>query len=288
MIKVLYSFLSVALLGGLLGIGLAIASKLLTVKRDKRIAEVTELLPQLNCGACGYAGCSGYAEAIVMSSESLTLCTPGSGSVAKALADVMGVEVDVAIEKKVAQVFCRGGGKHSEYLFRYQGLADCNALYLLYQGDKVCKFGCLGLGSCIKVCPVDAIIYDDENLVWVDKDVCISCGKCIDVCPTGVMKWIPYNADLMVACNSTDKGAAVRKYCSVGCIGCKLCEKKSPEGGFKVEDFLATIDYSAEGERKEAAEACPPQCIIPLKAGVEMAVIDVKKESNTPKRNGEN
>jgi len=262
MIKVLYAFLSVAVLGGLLGVGLAIASKLLAVKKDKRISQVTDVLPQLNCGACGYAGCSGYAEAIVLEEETLTLCTPGGGPVAKGLAEIMGVEVEVSDEKKVAQVHCRGGRGTASYLFPYNGIQDCNALYLSYEGDKVCKFGCLGKGSCISVCPVDAIGYDRDGLVWVDKEKCISCGKCIDVCPTGVMKWIPYSAEYFVACSSTDKGALVRKYCTVGCIGCKMCEKKAPEAGFAVENFLASIDYSITGDRKPAVEACPPKCII--------------------------
>ena len=96
----------------------------------------------------------------------------------------------------------------------------------------------------------------------VNKELCISCGKCVQVCPTGVMRWIPYDADWIVVCNSTDKGGAVRKYCSVGCIACKMCEKKSPEGGYKIEDFLSRIDYAATGEREEGARACPTHCII--------------------------
>ena len=96
----------------------------------------------------------------------------------------------------------------------------------------------------------------------IDKDKCISCGKCVDVCPTGVMQWLPYNADRFVACNSTDKGPVVRKYCKVGCIGCKICAKKSPEGGFVIENFLARVDFEQTGEREQAAAACPTKCII--------------------------
>ncbi len=131
----------------------------------------------------------------------------------------------------------------------------------MFQGEKVCKYGCLGYGSCIDVCPVDAIDYDEEGLVWVDKDKCIACGKCIDVCPTGVIKMIPYSADYIVACNSNDKGAVARKACKVGCIGCKMCDKQSPEGGYVIENFLASIDYSKDGDRAAGAEKCPAKCI---------------------------
>jgi RnfABCDGE-type electron transport complex B subunit len=265
MIKVLYAFISVSALGILLGVALAIASKLLAVKKDKRIAQVEQQLPGLNCGACGYAGCAAYAEAIVEESVELTKCTPGGQATAKGLAAIMGQEVDLSGEKMVAQCFCNGDSAKAKTDYEYQGIRDCNAVHILYEGNKVCKYGCLGMGSCIRVCPVDAISYRENGLVWVDKDICISCERCIKVCPTGVMQWIPYDADYMVICNSKDKGAAVRKYCEVGCIACKLCEKKSPEGGYKVEDNLSRIDYSAEGEREEGMKACPTNCIIELK-----------------------
>ena len=261
---ILFAFLVVGLLGALLGIGLGFASKALAVKKDERLAQIEGMLPGLNCGACGYAGCASYAEAVAGEEAALTLCSPGGPDAAAGLGRIMGVEVGVSAAKKVAQVHCRGGRDVSEYAFEYGGLEDCNALFLLYGGDKICKTSCLGPGTCIRVCPVDAIGYDDAGKVWVDKELCISCGKCIEVCPTGVMKWVPYDADYIVACNNTEPGKLVRKYCTVGCIACKICEKKAPEGGFTVADDLATIDYAATGDRSEAAEKCPPKCIIPV------------------------
>ena len=77
---------------------------------------------------------------------------------------------------------------------------------------------------------------------------------------------IPYSATHVVDCNSHDKGPAVKKACKVGCIGCKMCEKKSPEGGFVVDNFLASIDYSKTGERDTACASCPSKCIVDLRA----------------------
>ncbi len=261
-LKILYAFLSVTILGGLLGVGLAFAAKLLAVKKDERVEFVEAVLPGINCGACGFPGCSGYASGIVKEEALLTLCSPGGAEVAKKIAEIMGQTVEVPTEKLVAQVHCRGTRDTSKSAFNYKGIADCNAMMILYSGDKECKFGCLQGGSCIAVCPVDAIGRDDLNRIWVEKDMCISCGKCIDVCPTHVMKWVPYDADYIVACNSQDKGALVRKYCSVGCIGCKICEKKSGEGGFIVENFLARIDFSKKGDRTAAVISCPTKSII--------------------------
>ena len=261
-LKILWAFLSVGLLGALLGVGLYVASKFFFVKKDERVARVEAALPGLNCGACGFAGCESYADAIISSDVELDLCKPGGPGALTELGLIMGKAVEISGEKQVAQVHCRGGEGTAEYVFKYEGIIDCNAATLLYGGAKKCPYGCLGLGSCIKVCPVDAIGYDQTGLVWVDRDKCISCGKCVDICPTMVMKMIPYSADTVVACNSTDKGGVVRKYCKVGCIGCKKCERSSPEGGFFVEDFLAHIDYSQEGERDAAVEDCPTKCIV--------------------------
>lgn len=261
-LKIILSFLIVGVLGGLLGLGLAYAFERLKVKTDKRVDELLEVLPGLNCGACGYAGCSGYAEALVKEEESvLTKCSPGGAEAAQGIGELLGQSVELPARKMVAFVHCGGSRDKANKVFEFSGLDDCNARSIYFGGEKECKYGCLGGGSCVKVCPVNAISYTGNGLVKVDKDKCISCGKCVSVCPTGVMKMIPYDADYIVACNSKDKGAKVRKYCSVGCIGCKICTKKSPDGGFVVEDFLASIDYSKTGSREEAAEACPAKCI---------------------------
>ncbi len=74
---------------------------------------------------------------------------------------------------------------------------------------------------------------------------------------------IPYRGSHVVACNNHDKGAIVRKICSVGCIACKICEKKYPASGCVVTDNLSVIDYSKPSDEIEgAAAACPTKCII--------------------------
>jgi Na+-translocating ferredoxin:NAD+ oxidoreductase RNF subunit RnfB len=287
-LQVIVAFIVVGALGALFGIGLAFASRVLAVQKDERVQEVEEALPGLNCGACGYAGCAAYAEAVATQDEVLTLCTPGGADAAQRLGQIMGKEVDLSGGKMVTQVHCRGGRDVTTYEFDYHGMTDCNALFLLYGGDKVCKEGCLQLGSCIRVCPVDAISYDDEGKVWVDRDICISCGKCVDICPTGVMKWVPYEADYIVACNNTDTGKRVRKYCKVGCIACKICEKQSPEGGYVVENNLSTLDYSNTGERTKAAKKCPPKCIIRTNAPLQTPEPEVQSaQAASPSQPGE-
>ncbi|MDA3939854.1 MAG: RnfABCDGE type electron transport complex subunit B [Spirochaetia bacterium] len=280
-IKILYAFISVTLMGGILGIGLAIAARILAVKKDERVANVEAILPGVNCGACGFPGCAGYADGIVNEDADITLCSPGGPEVLAKITELMGKEAGSVGEKMVAQVHCRGNRDTSTYTYNYEGLNDCNAMQAMYKGDKDCKYGCLAGGSCIKVCPADAISRDDKNRIWVNRELCISCEKCVIVCPTGVMQMIPYNSDVIVACNSLDKGGKVKKYCSVGCIGCKICEKKSPDGGFVVENFLATINYNLKGDRIDGLKGCPSKCIISAEnASLEIESVGDKQKVN--------
>jgi len=265
-INIISAFVSVAVLGGILGVGLAFAAKKLAVKKDERVLTVEESLPGINCGACGYAGCSAYAEAIVVENAVIDLCSPGGKETAENISKIMGIEVEFSENKLVAKVHCNGNREHTVYSYSYKGIEDCNAAVILFKGDKACKYGCLGLGSCIKVCPVDAIKKTADGRVEVDKEICISCKKCVAICPTAVMQMIPYDADYFVACNSKDKGGIVRKSCKVGCIGCKICEKKFPEAGFNVNNFLSVVNYDSVGvDREGAAEACPTNSICKIK-----------------------
>lgn len=260
-IGIILAILAIGILGALLGALLSFASEKLKVEEDLRVKNLEAILPQYNCGACGYSGCSGYADAVINDGEPINKCTPGGPDLLKAISDQLGIEAG-NLEKMVAQVHCKGGAGKAIDQYKYDGIKGCNAKYQLYSGDKLCKFGCLNDGSCIEVCPVDAIGYDEEGCVWVDKDKCVGCEKCVDICPTNVMKMIPYRADYIVACSSQEKGKAVKSKCSVGCIACSICVRKFPEAGFAVDKNLSSVDYTKEVNRDDVAKACPVKCII--------------------------
>ena len=92
---VLPSTMVLAGLGALFGVGLAVASKKFAVETDPRVDEVLESLPGTNCGACGFAGCSAYAEAVVVEGTSVSACTAGGQDTATAVAGIMGVTAEV-------------------------------------------------------------------------------------------------------------------------------------------------------------------------------------------------
>ncbi|WP_027368237.1 FAD-dependent oxidoreductase [Desulfocurvibacter africanus] len=195
------SILILFLLGLTAAAVLAAASKVLHVKEDPRIAAVEACFPGANCGGCGYPGCSAAAGAIVKGEAAPEICVAGGSDIAKNVAAVMGLEASFK-EPKVAHNICTGGSR-ANLLFDYEGIHDCRAEALLYGGEKSCGLGCIGMGSCVKVCGFDAIRLNDDNLPIVDMNACRSCGKCVEVCPTGAIRVSGLTMDLLHL-NKTD------------------------------------------------------------------------------------
>ena len=96
MTGILTAFLVFLILGVVIGLLLAVASKVFHVERDERIDKIIEALPGANCGGCGYAGCSALAESVVKGEAKCNACTVGGDEVAKKVAAVMGVEAESA------------------------------------------------------------------------------------------------------------------------------------------------------------------------------------------------
>jgi electron transport complex protein RnfB len=263
-------------MGAVAGLGLGIAAKVFHVDVDPRIDQVYHALPTSNCGACGYPGCMGFAEAVILEGAPVDGCPPGGAETAEVIAKLMGAEV-IAKEKMVAMVMCGGGEEEAPRKFDYQGILDCQAAYLLGGGDKSCSYGCLGYSTCNKACPFDAIITNDKGLSEIVRDKCTGCEICVKVCPVNVIKMVPYRSMVHVLCNSSDKGPQVRKACTVGCIACMLCQKACPNEAIKVEDFLAAINYDLCTHERACIEVCPTNCIVDLEASPE-AVEEVKAE----------
>lgn len=264
--NILAAFLIISIMGLILGIGLAFAANKLAVAKDQKQIDIENVLPGANCGGCGYPGCSGYAEACANGECALNLCAPGGSEVAVKIGEIMGQSVEVSDVKKVAYVFCNGDCEKTKTDFDYEGITDCNAASILFDGDLGCKEGCLQLGSCIEVCPVDAIYKKENGQIEVDPKLCIACGKCVDICPHNVIKLIDDNSEYVVKCNNHDSGAIVRKICDAGCIGCQICVRKYPESGCSMDGFLSVFDNSKpHSQIEEAAKACPKDVIIKRK-----------------------
>lgn len=250
---------------------LGIAAKKFAVEVNPKEAAILAALPGVNCGACGEPGCSGYARAVAEGRLAPNLCPPGGQETAAALARILGVEV-VETAPQVAVVLCQGGDTLATQKYHYLGLEDCNAAQKLAQGPKTCPGGCLGLSSCVRVCPFDAIVITPEHLAVIDRDKCTGCEQCIKACPRQVIIMAPKAVTTHVLCNSHDKGAQVRKYCQVGCIACNICKKAAPDA-YMIENFLARINYEQPDTAAAAIDKCPMKCIRDL-AGEEKTPAD--------------
>lgn len=231
------------IVGAVFGFVLAYANKRFAVDVNPLIHIVEDVLPKGQCGACGFAGCQAYAEAVVLNPDvAPNLCIPGKEAVAAKVAELTG-KTAPEIEPQIAHIRCAGILGRAARSYKYEGIEDCVAASLLHGGPKSCMYGCLGFGTCVKQCPFDAMTISEDGIPVINKDKCTGCGKCESVCPKSVIHMIPLNAKVTVNCSSFEKGAAVRKNCSVACLACGICSKECPHTAITIENNLAVVNY---------------------------------------------
>lgn len=263
--NILIASISLGGLGIAFSVILFFAFKQFHVEVDPKEALILGVLPGTNCGACGFAGCQGLAEAITHGKAEANGCIAGGTDTAKKVAEVLGIKIDEnEIQTKIAFVACRAGITQAKKNFKYNGLDHCEGASILFTGDKACIYGCLGLGSCVKVCPFDAIKINKDGLAVIDPKKCKFCKKCIKVCPRQIIKEVPRTQNILVACNNKDKGKRAKEVCSMACIACKICEKNCPEKAIVVTDNLAVIDYDKCKMHAICFEKCPQKSIIKI------------------------
>ena len=261
----LYTILTLCVLGVLAAVILYFVAQKFRVEEDPRIDEVEKMLPGANCGGCGFAGCRGMADALVKRDDiSELFCPVGGGDCMKAIASYLG---KAAAEKQpeVATVRCGGTCAKRPRTNAYDGAKSCAVAASLYVGETGCAYGCLGYGDCVAACAFDAIRMNPETgLPEVDPDKCTACGACVKACPKKVIelrkKW-PKNRAVYVSCVSKDKGAVVMKACKAGCIGCGKCVKVCAFGAITVENNLAYIDPQKCKLCRKCVNECPTGAI---------------------------
>lgn len=236
---------SLALLGAAFGVVLAFASQKFHVEEDPRVTAIIGILPGANCGACGFPGCAHFAVAVSKGEAPIDACLPGISSAWK-IAEIMGVEAEHS-ERFVSQLACNGGKFDCKNKFSYEGVQDCRAAMQLFGGHKACPSACLGLGTCVKVCPFDAVVIGDNGLPVIDYDKCTGCGICVSNCPKKVLHLVGADHFIHIRCSNAEKGKDAKAVCKAACIKCRLCEKCCPQGAVKVVPkdggTLAVIEY---------------------------------------------
>ncbi|CAM3763680.1 Electron transport complex protein rnfB [Vibrio aerogenes CECT 7868] len=166
MSAILIAIIALVALAAVFGAILGFASVRFKVEGDPIVEQIDAILPQTQCGQCGYPGCRPYAEAIANGDE-INKCPPGGQPTIEKLADLMGVDVPEPahdLSDKVKRV-----------AFIHEDM-------------------CIGCTKCIQACPVDAIVGGTKALHTVIKDECTGCDLCVAPCPTDCIEMIPVTA----------------------------------------------------------------------------------------------
>jgi Na+-translocating ferredoxin:NAD+ oxidoreductase subunit B len=260
-VQIIYAIAALGLIGLIFGLLLAMAARFFAVQTDPMVEAIKEVLPGVNCGACGYAGCSNFAEAVADGEAKTNGCIPGGEATAKAVAELLGQDA-ADTTQSIATVFCIGDCFKATDRFVYDGVKDCAVAAAFLGGFKSCSYGCLGMGNCVSACLFDAIKMGEHGLPVVDDEKCTGCGLCATACPRNIIQMLPKGKEgHLVLCSSHDRGKAVSAACEVGCIACKACIKACPQEAIEMVYDLAVIDLEKCNDCGECVLKCKPGTI---------------------------
>jgi formate dehydrogenase beta subunit len=235
-------------LGLAAGIGLGIASRVFYVWEDPKVLAIADCLPGANCGGCGQAGCAAAAEAMAAGRIECNVCVVGGFETAKAVGAILGQEVKER-EPDFASSSCIYGVGEADPVFTYNGATDCRAAVMLYGGSKLCPIGCIGLGTCVKVCPFNALSMGEDNLPVVHYDRCVGCGTCVEACPK----------DIITLSSATRR--ITSEYVTDECTA--PCQRACPTG----IDIRGYIREIGKGNYEDALRIIKEKCPLPLVCG---------------------
>ena len=259
----------VAIIGIVCGVLIYIASRRIPrkVKGLEKTEEIKSILPGQNCGACGYPGCFGFAQALTQNPElirttSCALITQDATRLQR-LSEALGLTLDTTSMEKRAMVHCAGC---PETVYNYAGVQTCKAVSQLLSGSKKCPFACLGYGDCVRACPFDAIKIDSErHVATVNWEKCTGCGLCILECPQNIIALLPAASQIALRCSYTPlHNIPGRERCLFGCTHCKKCARVCEFGAISWDEAkqMPKFDPQKCTECLKCIEVCPAQCIV--------------------------
>lgn len=263
---ILITITSLSLLALLSAVILYFVAQKFKVFEDPRIDEVAAILPQANCGGCGFAGCRNFAEKLVVAETFDGLNCPVGGTEVMSMAGkILGKEAPV-VDPLVAVLKCNGHPEVRPRTSIYNGAADCRISHSLFIGESDCSYGCMGYGDCVRACQFEAMFIDPHtNLPVIVDDKCVACGACVKACPRHLIelrKKAKKDRKIYVACSNCDKGGPAKRACKVACIGCFKCQKVCEYNAIVIENNLAYIDAVKCKMCRKCVTECPTNSII--------------------------
>ena len=160
----LAAMIALSALAGVSGLLLGFAAVRFKVEGDPIVEKIDAILPQTQCGQCGYPGCRPYAEAIATGEAEINLCPPGGSNGIAALADLLGRDPKPL---------------NAEHLDKPKMLAVID------------EQNCIGCTLCLQACPVDAILGAAKQMHTIIARECTGCELCVAPCPVDCIHLIP-------------------------------------------------------------------------------------------------
>jgi electron transport complex protein RnfB len=253
-----------------IGLACGIAIYILSIVIPTKVKGIDEtmnlagLLPGRNCGACGYPGCFGYAQALIGKPElvknfACALSINDKERIQK-ISEALGITIDANPKKSLAHC-----GGNSPEVYSYSGVSTCKGAQQLLSGNKQCPFACLGFGDCVSVCPEGAITIDPEkNVAVIDWSKCTGCGICVRECPKGILELVPGNTKVAHKCLYFPlRNIPGRERCEFGCTHCMKCFRACENGAitWNKEKGIPEFDQSKCILCGKCVEECPVKCI---------------------------
>jgi Na+-translocating ferredoxin:NAD+ oxidoreductase RNF subunit RnfB len=263
MIIVLIAASLAFVLAFVLGTVLGFFKDFFSVPQDPLVENIQNALPGANCGACGFPGCESYALAIAAGNAGISACTVGGSVVAEKLAEITG-KTGEAVQQIAAVLACQGSFLHAPQKGVYTGIKSCRGAKLATGSTKLCTWGCLGFGDCVKTCKFDALDFNKiKGLPAIDQSKCTGCRMCIIECPQNIIKAIPrgQKGAISLCSNLGSNRQQVAKSCKIACIKCGQCVKQCPQKCIDLGTNIPVIDLSKCTSCGVCAEKCPTKVL---------------------------
>lgn len=220
---------------------------------------VHDLLPELDCGKCGFSTCEEFSKSVSDEKIDVSHCPYIQRANLSKIKRVI-KKGYYNNSNLVAFVRCKGG-KDCKQKFEYRGQNYCWCKDSLHSGNKECDKACLGCGDCVRACRYGAIFINDKGVAQVDRFKCTGCGACTYACPNKLIVRVPIIQKVGVVCNNFDEKMSISQKCKVGCTSCGLCARNCPTGAISMIDGQPVVDSDKCIECHKCVGICPNKCI---------------------------
>ena len=229
------------------------------VHKDAKRAVIKRAIVQENpnCSLCS-GNCEMFIDGVINKTKRLDECPHISKKEKAEIEELLELEPEINGDK-VACVMCKGGARAVNQ-YGYAGPTTCEYSNQLFDGLKVCEYGCQGCMDCATVCPTGAIKKNKAGVAEIDRSLCIGCGACELKCPDGLIKMVDIHQEIAIACKQSENSRIkedVKKFCGVGCTKCGECVRICPTNAITQENGKIQFNLEKCIKCHKCVNVCP-------------------------------